>query len=275
MSEIINVIPNNPDVHIYSKAVELLSEMVEDDYSFIINVWDQEMPTDTKYPKILISTSDEAHKMPSQAYDKSYVHVFKQYQPMTNPDDPMSVITSDNVTAIPLCELEGVEDQEVPILERQYDWSWMGQFDPYRRVEFRQAVDSLSQNQNISSKVLWYEGWNNGDSTESYSSVVNQTKIMPVPRGSGSLESFRFFEAAKCGCIPVCTQQPHVDFYNVAPYFSLSSWEHFGNFVENITQRESEIEYLSEQVKNWYKHFCSPKGLANFMYKTLTKAKNV
>ena len=275
MSEIINLVPNNPDVHIYSKAVELLSEMLEDDYSFIINVWDHEMPTDTKYPKILISTSDEAHKTPSQTYDKSYAHIFKQYHPMKNPDDPSSLIIHDNVTAIPLCDLMGIEDQKIPILERKYDWSWMGQFEPWRRAEFKQAIDLLSEYEGLNSKVLWYEGWNNGESIESYSDVVNQTKIMPVPRGSQSLESFRFFEAIKCGAIPVCIQQPSIDFYNVAPYFCLSSWEHFGGFVENIVKRESEIEYLSEQVKNWYKHFCSPKGLANFMYKILTKVKNV
>ncbi len=269
MSEIINLIPNNPDVHVYSKAVELLSEMLKEDYSFIINVWDHEMPKDTKHPKILVSTSDEAHKMPSQAYDGSYVHVFKQYQPMINADDPLSVITSDKVTAIPLCELEGVEDKQVPILEREYDWSWMGQFDPYRRAEFRNAMTQLEKNEKLKNKVLWYDGWNNGQSTESYCDVLNQTKIMPVPRGSGSLESFRFFEAAKCGCIPVCTQQPHVDFYNVAPYFSISSWSHFGEFVENMKQRESEMEYLSKQVKSWHKYFCSPQGLANFMYKRI------
>ena len=274
MSEIINLIPNNPDVHIYAKAVELLTQRLEDDYSFIINVWNKEMPDATKYKRILITTSDEAHGTPSQVNDDEYVHIFKQYQPMTNRDDPTSVVVSDKVTAIPLCELEGVENQNIPILERKYDWSWMGQFDPYRRVDFKMAIDSLKQNKELKNRVLWYEGWNNGESTESYCDTINQTKVMPIPRGSASLESFRFFEAMKCGCIPVCVNQPSVDFYRVAPYFSISSWAHVEEFIQSVVKQEEEIKFLSEQAKLWYKHFCSPEGLCDYMYRTIRK-KNV
>jgi len=274
MSEIINLIPENPDVHIYAKAVELLTQKLEDDYSFIINVWNKEMPDTTKHKKILITTSDEAHGVPSQVNDDEYVHIFKQYQPMTNRDDPTSVVVSDKVTAIPLCELEGVENQNIPILERKYDWSWMGQFDPYRRVDFKMAIDSLKQNKELKNRVLWYEGWNNGESTESYCDTVNQTKVMPIPRGSASLESFRFFEAMKCGCIPVCVNQPSVDFYRVAPYFSISSWAHVEEFIQSLVKQEEEIKFLSEQAKLWYKHFCSPEGLCDYMYRTIRK-KNV
>lgn len=274
MAEIINLIPENPDVHIYAKAVELLTQRLEDDYSFIINVWNKEMPDTTKHKRILITTSDEAHGTPSQVNDDEYVHIFKQYQPMTNRDDPTSVVVSDKVTAIPLCELEGVENQNISILERKYDWSWMGQFDPYRRVDFKMAIDSLKQNKELKSIVLWYEGWNNGEPTESYCDTVNQTKIMPIPRGSASLESFRFFEAMKCGCIPVCVNQPSVDFYRVAPYFSINSWAHVEEFIQSLVKQEEEIKFLSEQAKLWYKHFCSPEGLCDYMYRTIRK-KNV
>ena len=274
MSEIINLIPKNPDVHIYAKAVELLTQRLEDDYSFIINVWDKEMPDTTKYKRILITTSDEAHGTPSQVNDSEYAHIFKQYQPMTNRDDPASVVMSDRVTAIPLCELEGIENQNIPILERKYDWSWMGQFDPYRRVDFKMAIDSMKQNKELKNRVLWYEGWNNGEPTESYCDTINQTKIMPIPRGSASLESFRFFEAMKCGCVPVCVNQPNVDFYRVAPYFSINSWAHIEEFIQSAVKQEEEVKFLSEQAKLWYKHFCSPEGLCDYMYRTIRK-KNV
>lgn len=271
MSEIINLIPNNPDVHVYAKAVELLSERLDEDYSFVINVWSQEMPDTTKHKRILISTSDEVHKTPKEAEDERYFHIFKQYHPMVDMSNPSSLIKSNKVTALPLCELEGIEDQNIPILERKYDWSWMGQFDPYKRADFKKSIDQLSQNDQLSSKVLWYSGWNNGDSTENYCDVVNQTKIMPIPRGSASLESFRFFEAMKCGCVPVCVNQPEVDFYKIAPYFSISSWDQIQDFMQNIVKQEEEIRFLSEQAKLWHKYFCSPEGLCDYMYRTLRK----
>lgn len=269
MSEIINLIPQNPDVHVYAKAVELLSARLNEDYSFIINVWDGEMPDTTKHKRILITTSDEGHNVPSQINDNNYVHIFKQYYPMKDPDDPSSLISSNKVTAIPLCELEGAQDENIPILEREYDWSWMGQFDPFRRNYFKLAIDNLEKDKSLKSKVLWYEGWNNGEPIENYSKIVNQTKIMPVPRGSGSLESFRFFEAAKSGCLAVCTNKPSISFYNVAPFFSIQSWGHLKDFIKNIIKNKEEILFLSKANKYWYNNFCSPEGLADYMYRAI------
>jgi hypothetical protein len=275
MSEIINLISDNGDAHVYSKAVELLSKRLKDDYSFILNVWNHEMPKKTKHKRVLISTSDESHKMPVEESSNDYVHIFKQYQPMLNPKDPSLIITSNKVTAIPLCELEGVEDNQVPILEREYDWSWMGQFDPYTRGPFKMAIDELESDSRFSNKVVWYNGWNNGESIENYSSAVNQTKIMPIPCGSCSLESFRFFEAMKCGCIPVCLHQPMVNFYNVAPYFTAPSWAHLKGFLEEMLKKEEDMIFLSEQCRSWHRYFCSPEGLSEYMYRAMKRNNNV
>ena len=133
MSEVINLIKDNPDSHVYSKAANILSQSLQEDYSFVIQVWDHEMPQDTKHKKILISTSDEAHKVPSQVDDSGFAHIFKQYAPMADANNPSSIQEIRGVTPIPLCHLEGVKNNGIPILEREYDWSWMGQYDPYRR----------------------------------------------------------------------------------------------------------------------------------------------
>jgi hypothetical protein len=275
MSEIINLIEKNPDSHVYQSAVKILATKINKDYSFIINVWDHEMPHKTKYPKVLISTSDEAHQVPVQVDDSDFVHIFKQYAPMENADIPISVQSISNVTPIPLCHLEGVVDCGSSILSRQYDWSWMGQFDPCRRVEFKNAIDKAAQNNGLKNKVLWYNGWNNGSDTTSYSDIVNQTKIIPVPRGSGSLESFRFFEAMMCGCIVVTVSQPCVDFYDVAPCVYIPSWDNFENSVKGLLKKKEQLEFISLQSRAWYKYFCTPEGLSSYMYRAMKAAGNV
>ena len=271
MSEILNLIKKNPDSHVYSKAAEILSKKLNTDYSFVIQVWDHEMPQKTKYKKILISTSDEAHQIPKESNDDSFAYIFKQYIPMSNPNIPHSVKDFENVSAIPLCHLEGVKNLDIPINQRAYDWSWMGQYDPYRRANFRTHLDALCEDPFLKKKVLWYEGWNNGADTGEYSDTINNTKIILVPQGSGSLESFRFFEAMMAGCIILTKDQPAIDFYNVAPCIKIDSWHNSAEIIHNIINSPEEISFLSEQGKRWYQHFCSPEGLANYMYRTLKR----
>ena len=271
MSEVLNLIEDNPDSHVYDEAARILSKMTKMDYSFVIQTWDGEIPK-TRYKKILISTSDETHQIPAQVNDDSFVHIFKQYAPMIDADDPQSVQNVPKVSAIPLCHLKGVVNLNIPILEREDDWSWMGQYDPYRRVDFRKCLDAANEDPRLKKKVLWYEGWNNGADTKEYSDTINNTKIMLVPRGSGSLESFRFFEAMMVGSLPLIINQPEVDFYNVAPCIRIASWDNMSKTIRNILQKPEEVRFLSENSKNWYNYYCSPQGLAKYMYGSLKEA---
>jgi|TARA_R110002012_G_scaffold260919_2_gene442697 hypothetical protein len=271
MSEIINLIKKNPDSHIYAEAVEILSSLLgAKNYSFILQVWNHEIPQDTKYPKVLISTSDEIHGIPDQVEDESFVHIFKQYAPMEHPNHGHSVVSVDKVSPIPLCNLEGVVNQNIPINEREYDWSWMGQYDPFTRTHFRVAVDSLEKERpQYKNRVLWYQGWNNGSSVEDYTETINNTKVAVVPIGSGSLESFRFFEAMMCGCVVLNTALPDVMFYNVSPHLRMDGWTNLNEAMDRILSRPDEMEHLSKQAKEWYKDFCTPQSIAEYMYKKL------
>ena len=274
MSEIINLIKQNPDSYVYQEAVEILSKKLKNDYSFILQVWNHEMPKETKYPKILISTSDEAHNVPDQTQDDSYVHIFKQYAPMETPTDQTSVKNINRVSPLPLGCLEGFVSQDIPITKRTKDWSWMGQFDPYTRVNFRQAVDRLqSERPDYNSHVLWYEGWNNGDAIDSYCDVMNDTKIALVPIGSGSRESFRFFEAMSAGCIVINAGLPYTPMYSAAPAFPIDAgWAELTRTIDFLLDREEEVlEYHSNAARLWYEHFCSPENLAEYMFKRIEK----
>ena len=271
MSEILNLIKENPDVHVYDEAARILSKKIKGDYSFVIQTWDGEIPK-TKHKKIIMSTSDETHQVPRQADDDDVAYIFKQYIPMIDPEQPKSIKKVNKVSALPLCHLKNVQNLSVPILEREYDWSWMGQYDPYKRTKFKTYVDAICEDPNLKKKVLWYEGWNNGAGVKEYSDTINNTKIMLVPRGSGSLESFRFFEAIMVGSIPLVIDQPEVDFYNVAPCIKIGSWHNISEVIHNILERPEEMQFLSGQSKNWYNYYCSPRGLAAYMHRSLRRA---
>tara|TARA_B100000131_G_scaffold300763_1_gene322403 strand:+ start:579 stop:1442 length:864 start_codon:yes stop_codon:yes gene_type:complete len=281
MSEIINLAKGNGDDHVYEEAIKIASKKLKNDYSFIIQVWDHELPKETKYPKVFISTSDESHKVPKQIHDEDFVHIFKQYIPLSRwsqgDQDATSVefsllgdVIRKKVTALPLCHLKGVEDQGLSIKERKYDWSWMGQFNPYTRLYFRGQIEKLlSERPDCESKVLWYDGWNNGEDAESYSDVINNTKIVPVPIGSGSYESFRFFEAMMCGCVVLNTALPTTDFYNNARHVRLKNWDQLIRAVDILMEDPDRMQVLSDRARKWYKDFCSPEAISNLIISKL------
>ena len=219
----------------------------------------------------MISTSDEKHGVPVEAQDDSYAHIFKQYAPMLDMKNPTSVRREwdGKVSPLPLCSLQGFKPNLINIHERKYDWSWMGQFDPYTRVAFRNSVSDL-QTKEHTCKILWYEGWNNGSSIEEYADVMSNTKIALVPNGSASFESFRFFEAAMAGCVIVSQQMPIVPMYNVAPTITVdNNWSNLPDVIDMILDNKEEMEYYSHASKAWYDYFCSPEGLAYYMKKRL------
>ena len=272
MSEIINLIPQNPDVHVYHEALEIVKDRISEDFSFIIQTWNGSISTNNKHKKILVLTSDESHQTPKQIDYPDVAHIFKQYAPMSNMRDYASVKNVSKITPIPLCHLKGVKNLGIPIRERQYDWCWMGQFDPYRRVDFKMAIDALAHLNETKYRLMWYEGWNNGVYIDEYSWAINNSKIIFVPTGSASLETFRFYEAMLSGCLVISIKQPDVSFYNNAPYIKVKEWKEIITATTNILNNEYIIERYSDQAQEWYKQNCSPEGLAKYMITALEKA---
>jgi hypothetical protein len=295
VSEVINLIDGNPDAHVYLDAVNILKEKLNDDYSFVLQVWDHEIPEDTKYKKILILTSDENHGTPKQANDKDVHHIFKQYVPMSNIKSPSAVLDIKNVSALPLCHLEGHSRQEPkPIRDRELTWSWAGQHDPFARGYFKCNIEVLkkySDERKIPYECLWYKGWNNGVPISEYSDMVNNTKVMFAPNGSASLETFRFFEAMMSGCIVLSFNElPHGKIYNLYNNMlkELKKELHDAYFrpfgVKDISTMKDIIDWvdfnpdkaqeMSADAMKWYDMMCSPEGLSEYMIQELEN-KNV
>lgn len=268
MSEIINLASGNGDDHVYESAAKIIAEKIDRNYSFVIQTWKQETPN-TKYPQILILTSDENHGIPQQLNKENVVHIFKQYCPMSKIRNPYSVLSIDRVTPIPLCHLSGVNSFDIKMSERKLDWCWLGQFDQYSRQDFKFHIDKLENTNKYQCKNYWYMGWNKGLNKDEYSAYLNNSKIAFVPVGSASIESFRFFEAMMCGCVVVSVEQPNIEIYKSAPYIKIDNWSYIESVTDNILSNESLMSYFSSMARKWHTKYCTPEGLASYMMKAL------
>ena len=74
-----------------------------------------------------------------------------------------------------------------------------------------------------------------------YTEIMADTKIALAPRGS-SVETYRFFEAMRQGCVVICDRLPPHWFYVGCPAIQVDDW---GNL-------EAEVRALSADPERWW-----------------------
>lgn len=171
-----------------------------------------------------------------------------------------------------------------PILERDYDLFFAGSIKHSERKKYflkgpkelaRARMDIALEKiangrKELEVKTKLTESF--ADSIEadntSYLEMMMNTKICPVPRGA-NLETFRFYEAIKFGCIPVGEAFPTEDFYQNAPIIRLKNWLDLENKVLPIIQDEDLLQDMHNKVLLWWKNYCSEQALADFMQNKL------
>ncbi|WP_298459319.1 hypothetical protein [uncultured Cellulomonas sp.] len=99
------------------------------------------------------------------------------------------------------------------------------------------------------------------DKRDEYSDRMAQTRFSIDPRGT-SRESFRFFEAARVGAVPVVTSLPSGGLYAGAPALRLRHWTELGPAMRRMTARPEEALALHEGVQDWYRRQASPEATA-------------
>jgi hypothetical protein len=173
-------------------------------------------------------------------------------------------LSIDKLYPLPLGEIYKFKgNSNIPIAERVYDYSFVGQFDPGARSDFYQVINNLNNKYN--KNIIFYNGWNNGVGPEEYSKILSNTKIALVPRGSASLDSFRFYEAMKCGCITLCKIQNDYEFMNFSPHIELGDWSNLQQFLDDILLNKN-LKELSEKTISFWKNNLSSKASAEFIY---------
>jgi hypothetical protein len=99
---------------------------------------------------------------------------------------------------------------------------------------------------------------------EAYSKRMMNSKICLVPRGT-SLETYRFFEALRYGCIPITEPLPSRWFYDEAPHVPLRDWSALGPAVDRLISDPSQLQRKHDDALRWWDRVCSPQTVGTFI----------
>ncbi len=176
--------------------------------------------------------------------------------------------------------------ENVPIKDRENDLYFAGSINhvarkgmsiqrPKKLARDRMTHNLLSiieGNKDIKVKNVVTNGF--GDSivndNKGYLETMMDTKICPVPRGA-NLETFRFYEAIRYGCIPVGEVFPDTYFYKDAPILRLKNWSHLENVISPLLKDKDKLEKWHEKVIKWWDDVCSEKATANYMHEKINE----
>jgi len=263
-----------PDFYMESRSCHeicsILDEKLPYDIKIVIRNW--ETPNTCNEKHIVIITSAEAHTyIPPEIYEDRCIAGFMHYYPKTFAYDPSesALIKINKLYPLPLGSMRTFNAPPyVPIKDRKYDFCFIGQLDPYRRMDFYNAVCSLRGN----NYIHFYKGWNNGFSADHYAEVLSQSKIALVPCGSASLDTFRFYEAAECGCVILSCEQNRYEFMNNfyadTTAFFCEDWKEAIKEIYYKYSMEVSQEASENTRKAWENHL-SPRASANYILRKL------
>jgi GR25 family glycosyltransferase involved in LPS biosynthesis len=136
---------------------------------------------------------------------------------------------------------------------RSLTWSFFG-------TDWKNRKNLLQPLYDISGayKAQFFKDWNDSQAlcSEAYTSALLDTVFVPCPDGVNP-ETFRFYEALECGCIPlIVTTEANatwVDFITEhIQILPLKSWEDAAKFVTHLLQNIEMLEvYRAKVLSSW------------------------
>lgn len=101
-----------------------------------------------------------------------------------------------------------------------------------------------------------------------YSEIMSETKICMAPRGS-SVETYRFFEAMRQGCVVICDRLPPHWFYAGCPAIQIDDWRDAAAEVRALSADLQRLSKLHRASLVWWETKLSEPAVAELIVKSL------
>lgn len=234
------------------------------EHTFMFTVW--EWPVDDP-PEgtIIFSTSDERHRQPIASHlHPNVLAVFKQYW-------PFEPICDERVFPMPLGYLTDFGGHcRHPMWERDIDYSFSGAANDNGRDKMMSALDRRKGDRMRKYVNSTGGGWGKGLGMWDYGSLMTRTRIALCPPGYLSSESFRIFEAARCGCILLVGNGREYAFpkdlwyYEGFPGIMVEDWSDL-SIIDRLMSDIDNMQRISDATVEWYNRCIDPKAVAKYM----------
>jgi hypothetical protein len=106
------------------------------------------------------------------------------------------------------------------------------------------------------------------DDAARYSQTMMQTKICLVPRGT-SLETYRYFEGLRFGCVVIAERLPRRWFYDAAPALRVRRWSELERLIPELLADPKRLESLSRASLDWWSGRCSGEAVGAYIVRKL------
>jgi hypothetical protein len=108
--------------------------------------------------------------------------------------------------------------------------------------------------------VRWFDNWRDPKQLkdEEYICLMLNSKFIACPKGQ-NIETYRFYEALDCGCIPLFLESPELEpwlrlFNNELPFLKIQSWGHATGLLQHFQQNPEQMEgYRRNILTGWAK----------------------
>jgi hypothetical protein len=100
--------------------------------------------------------------------------------------------------------------------------------------------------------------------TEAYAARLAAARFALCPRGNVE-ETYRFFEAARAGCVPIGEPLPARWYFADAPYASLRRWSQLPALLRELRADERAGAELASAARRWWEERVAEPHVAEFM----------
>ena len=198
----------------------------------------------------IIHLSDEFASDPTHFYEWPEVTGVLRFYTRTD------ILVDPKILTVPLgYHMQFPGNRDVPHMStpelpfRELTWSFAGT-DWKKRSQDMQILDAIQPRH-----LTWYSDWNDPKQMKSdeYISLLLNSIFVPCPKGQNT-ETYRFYEALDCGCIPLCVDIPP-SIEGKLPLLKLESWGHAAALMQQFMQDKEQLEkYRFAVLVSWAKY---------------------